>query len=239
MEDFFELKKMTRRGTKRKEPTLPLSSHHVAEPAGTPPNVVNEDPTHNNPEESFVGDVSAFCGMEQWDPARMGGNDNNGHNYDGVDTDVTNASPVSAATATKEPESHNQLPQGITEIRATQTSPFPPSESAARTTDQQQQYYLLEFWDWMNRWNIYQHSLAHYWRERYNEPFARKYHELVIYKQLYGDCNVPAAYVSDDETLGTWVKRMRVEWREGRLDGGKIEQLRSLGFDFERGNDEA
>ncbi|KAL7479541.1 hypothetical protein ACHAW6_005273 [Cyclotella cf. meneghiniana] len=230
---------MTRRGTKRKEPALPLSSYHDTEPSTTSSNVLNEDPTQSNPETSIVGEISALCGLEQWDPARMGGDDKHGNNFGAVDNDDTNASPVNADTAAKEPESHTPQPQGVAEILASQTPPFPPSEYAARTTDQQQQYYLIEFWDWMNRWNIYQHSLAHYWRERYNDPFARKYHELVIYKQLYGDCNVPAAYVSDDETLGTWVKRMRDEWREGRLDGGKMEQLRTLGFDFERGNDEA
>jgi hypothetical protein len=35
-----------------------------------------------------------------------------------------------------------------------------------------------------------------------------------------------------DEPLGQWVERIKVEAKEGRLDMAKIEQLRSLGFDF-------
>ncbi|KAL3786348.1 hypothetical protein HJC23_000590 [Cyclotella cryptica] len=230
---------MTRRGTKRKEAALSLSSHHDSDLATATPNVVSEDPTHNNPEENIVHDGSALRDAEQWDPARMGGNDKHGCNDDCVDNDDMTSSQENVDTASREPESHKPLPQGATETGVPQIPLFHLSEPSSSTTDQQQQYHLLEFWDWMNRWNIYQHSLAHYWRERYNDPFVRKYHELVMYKQLYGDCNVPASYVADDETLGSWVKRMRVEWREGRLDGGKVEQLRSLGFEFERGEEEA
>jgi hypothetical protein len=94
-----------------------------------------------------------------------------------------------------------------------------------------QYYHYQEFQDWLHRWHIYQHSLTNYWRGYNKDAFNHKYLELVAYKEQHGHCNVPSTYV-EEEPLGKWVDRMRTEVREGRLDMAKVEQLRSLGFDF-------
>ena len=100
-----------------------------------------------------------------------------------------------------------------------------------------QDYQYHEFHDWLNRWHIYQQSLINYWREYNQDTFNRKIHELADYRERHGDCNVPSTYV-EEEPLGKWVERMRVEVKEGRLDVAKVEQLRSLGFNFSGGNND-
>lgn len=108
----------------------------------------------------------------------------------------------------------------------------PEMQPHTMTPEELSHYQYHEFLDWLNRWHIYQHSLSNYWREYNNDAFNRKWIELAEYKQTHGDCNVPSDYVGD-EPLGKWVERMRAEAKDGRLDMAKIEQLRSLGFDFD------
>ena len=58
-----------------------------------------------------------------------------------------------------------------------------------------------------------------------------KYLELIAYKELYGNCNVPNGY-KENLQLAMWVSNQRKNYNEGLLDDERIHLLGSLGFQW-------
>lgn len=200
----------TRRGKKRTEPE-PSDSQDVAEAVPSRQIVVNED-------LSAVANIMntdmmpPLSGEEAWESSSTAA------------AIVANTAQENMMDATEQSAINNQMPQAAEmHQHPTAQQPMNPSEFS------QHQYH--EFVDWLNRWHVYQHSLANYWTEYNRDSFNRKCLELTEYKERHGDCNVPSNYM-EEEPLGKWVERMKAEAREGRLDVAKVEHLRSLGFDF-------
>jgi hypothetical protein len=54
---------------------------------------------------------------------------------------------------------------------------------------------------------------------------------LVEFKTVNGDCRISSRH--SNRRLARWVVKVRVRYREGRLDPEKEERLRAIGFDFE------
>ena len=65
--------------------------------------------------------------------------------------------------------------------------------------------------------------------------WERRFRELVEYKAVHGDCEVPQNY-SQNTSLGTWVNKQRMEQKnriEGKnssLNDSRLERLESIGF---------
>jgi len=65
--------------------------------------------------------------------------------------------------------------------------------------------------------------------------WERRFRELVEYKAVHGDCEVPQNY-SQNTSLGTWVNKQRMEQKnriEGKnssLNDARLERLESIGF---------
>ena len=52
---------------------------------------------------------------------------------------------------------------------------------------------------------------------------------LVAYKQMHGDCKVPARWPENPQ-LSTWVHEQRKRWRRGKLSQERIRKLEQVGF---------
>ncbi|ACI64187.1 predicted protein, partial [Thalassiosira pseudonana CCMP1335] len=63
----------------------------------------------------------------------------------------------------------------------------------------------------------------------YPKNWDQQYNELVKYKQRNGSARVPLKYKADMR-LGTWVKRMRSQYKAQKLASERIEKLESVGF---------
>ena len=180
----------------------PETAHDTSQAAPSGPIIVHEELANNST-------LPEFPGVDAWEPtstaAAIAANTAQGISY-------------SAESAINNPLSH-----------AAETSAYPAQPTINAT--ELQYYHYQEFQDWLSRWHMYQHALTNYWREYNNDAFNRKYFELIAYKEKYGNCNVPSTY-EEEEPLGKWVERMRIEANEGKLDELKIDQLKSLGFDF-------
>jgi hypothetical protein len=60
----------------------------------------------------------------------------------------------------------------------------------------------------------------------------RMFDELVAYKKINGDCNVPRGY-SMNNGLSIWVMKMRTFYSKAKLSQGRIEKLNSIGFEWD------
>jgi hypothetical protein len=82
-------------------------------------------------------------------------------------------------------------------------------------------------------------SIGFEWAQPKGEAaWMRRYHELVEYKQKYGDCEVPTKYASN-KALGRWVSTNRAEFKlltnsmtqsSKLLTPERVKMLDSLGF---------
>ena len=59
--------------------------------------------------------------------------------------------------------------------------------------------------------------------------------ELILYKEEYGDCNVPQAY-SENLQLGKWGNRQRALYKQGNLKGERVSRLEEIGFVWDAKN---
>ena len=58
-----------------------------------------------------------------------------------------------------------------------------------------------------------------------------KFNELLKYKKLYGNCNVPDKHITEFEVdLGAWVIRQRAKFKNGTLEREKIKKLNEVSF---------
>ena len=62
------------------------------------------------------------------------------------------------------------------------------------------------------------------------------YQALQEYKQIHGDCNVPAKY-TDNPKLGRWVGTQRHLKKKDRLSHDKIQKLEAMGFSWDPDED--
>lgn len=180
----------------------PKSTQDASETAPSGPIVVNEELTNNST-------LPDFSGVHAWEPTSTAA---------AIAANTAQEKSYSTESAINNPLSH-----------AAEVSAHPAQHTMNATELQYYQY--QEFQDWLNRWHMYQHALTSYWKEYNNDAFNRKCFELIAYKEKYGNCHVPSTY-NEEEPLGKWVERIRIEAREGKLDQFKIDQLKSLGFDF-------
>ena len=68
---------------------------------------------------------------------------------------------------------------------------------------------------------------------RVSYPFDEMFAKLVAYKEVKGHCRVPQNY-KDDRKLAAWVKNIRRNQKPGKIvDEKQIEQLNSIGFQWE------
>jgi superfamily II DNA or RNA helicase len=63
------------------------------------------------------------------------------------------------------------------------------------------------------------------------ENWFERYGQLVAYKQMHGNCDIPARW-RQNKPLGAWVVAQRVARNEGRLSADKIALLDSLAFNW-------
>jgi hypothetical protein len=68
--------------------------------------------------------------------------------------------------------------------------------------------------------------------EMVGETWFERYGQLIAYRDLNGDCDIPARY-STNKHLAHWVVDQRVRFRNGVLESEKIELLNRLGFKWE------
>ena len=66
----------------------------------------------------------------------------------------------------------------------------------------------------------------------YETYWQRMFSELKAFKKQEGHCNVPARY-RENPPLGAWVYAQRGRFRKGTLPLGKIQELASIGFEWE------
>jgi superfamily II DNA or RNA helicase len=68
------------------------------------------------------------------------------------------------------------------------------------------------------------------------DPFASEFEgffaELVEFKNVNGDCRISSRH--SNKRLARWAVKVRVRYRDGKLDLEKEKRLRAIGFDFER-----
>ena len=64
------------------------------------------------------------------------------------------------------------------------------------------------------------------------DRWPEMYGQLIAYKKIHGDCNVPRGY-SDNPKLGTWVKGQRSSKKKGVLSSERIQKLESIGFSWD------
>ncbi|MFY0691510.1 MAG: helicase associated domain-containing protein [Paracoccaceae bacterium] len=60
--------------------------------------------------------------------------------------------------------------------------------------------------------------------------WEHRYSELVRYKEIYGDCNVPRSW-PESEQLGKWVRLQRIKLNT--LSKKKLDLLKAIGFDWD------
>uniref|UniRef100_A0A061R109 Helicase n=1 Tax=Tetraselmis sp. GSL018 TaxID=582737 RepID=A0A061R109_9CHLO len=75
-------------------------------------------------------------------------------------------------------------------------------------------------------------QLGFQWEQAQHKQWSDKFEKLKVYKQTYGDCNVPYSF-AEDPALGMWVKYQRDARRRGRLNRQHQELLDSIGFQWE------
>jgi len=66
------------------------------------------------------------------------------------------------------------------------------------------------------------------WEESWEEKFGA----LTAYKQIHGDCNVPAQS-KDDLKLGSWCSHQRILYKNGKLSADYVKRLEQLGFEWD------
>jgi hypothetical protein len=75
-------------------------------------------------------------------------------------------------------------------------------------------------------------ELGFQWSSRHAGRWEKMYEELELYKEKYGDCEVPNLW-ADNKGLASWVISQRTRYKEGVLAEYRIEMLSRLGFRFE------
>lgn len=85
-------------------------------------------------------------------------------------------------------------------------------------------------------------SIGIVWHQKVRANFDTHFQELVEFKNIYGHCNVPATYrPASGFNLSTWCSRIRCSYdgtsNQIELSNEQIEQLKQLGFQFERNGD--
>ena len=59
-------------------------------------------------------------------------------------------------------------------------------------------------------------------------PWKSRFHELVQYKAMHGECDVPVK----QGRLGLWVHRQRTNYRKNKLSQDRVDCLNDIGFDW-------
>ncbi|MEQ1726663.1 MAG: Helicase associated domain protein [Sphingopyxis sp.] len=75
-------------------------------------------------------------------------------------------------------------------------------------------------------------ALRTYLVEQVTESWDERYGQLIIYKQTYGNCSVPAKW-NQNRYLAAWVATQRKHYGEGRLSPDRTKCLEVLGFNLE------
>lgn len=70
------------------------------------------------------------------------------------------------------------------------------------------------------------------WKIR--EIWEDMYHNLILYKGISGNCNVPQNY---NKVLATWVATQRKFYKLNKLSQIRFEKLKEIGFEWERETD--
>ena len=71
--------------------------------------------------------------------------------------------------------------------------------------------------------------------DRIDELFEKGYSETVKYKRLFGNANVPNAYITPEGfSLGKWQTRRRLEYGKNTLPQDRIKRLEEIGFTWDR-----
>ena len=63
------------------------------------------------------------------------------------------------------------------------------------------------------------------------ENWFERYGQLVSYKKLHGNCDIPARW-PENQKLATWVVDQRVRKRDGNLESDKVDLLNQLSFNW-------
>mmetsp|Transcript_22637 Transcript_22637/g.41512 ORF Transcript_22637/g.41512 Transcript_22637/m.41512 type:complete len:557 (+) Transcript_22637:1260-2930(+) len=64
---------------------------------------------------------------------------------------------------------------------------------------------------------------------RVEEKWENNFKEVVAWREEHGDCNVPKSQGS----IGSWCRRQRNEWRNGKIAETRIRRLLDIGFNFD------
>ena len=73
-------------------------------------------------------------------------------------------------------------------------------------------------------------SIGFVWQV-YNKQWESQYRSLVAYKKMRGNCNVPR-HSRTYPRLANWAKRQRRDYHSGQMSADRIEQLESIGFQW-------
>lgn len=76
-------------------------------------------------------------------------------------------------------------------------------------------------------------ALGMTWGSRHDEKWNRAYRAVCLYRDRYGNLEIPVSYVSEDEDhlrLGRWIRLQRDNWKKGRLSGERQEKLKKIGM---------
>ncbi len=74
---------------------------------------------------------------------------------------------------------------------------------------------------WVSPREIDEHGMSSTWKSRFDE--------LLRYKEIHGDCNVPSVWKENRE-LGNWVGRQRQSKKQGMLHPDQVKMLEGIGF---------
>jgi hypothetical protein len=62
-----------------------------------------------------------------------------------------------------------------------------------------------------------------------SNPWATMFEQLIAYKKVHGNCNVPQKSY-EDKRLGKWVNTQRTRFKRGKPTPDRQRQLESIGF---------
>jgi len=79
-------------------------------------------------------------------------------------------------------------------------------------------------------------SIGFEW-ERHNNQWQQMVGQLLKFKEQHNHCNVPQRF-QQDQALASWVNTQRKAYKKQQLSSDKIQQLESIGFEWERHNNQ-
>ncbi len=76
-------------------------------------------------------------------------------------------------------------------------------------------------------------SLGFDWDPVTDDPWDARYQALSEYHSIHGNCRVAQGQIFNGVSLGQWVSVLRQHYKNSKLSSSHIEQLESLGFEWE------